>query len=191
MVSQFSSNVKAVYKATRFTVAKDTWPPEQPKEYTPLVLLHREDEHTMEHVTTISQALHSGAISDVTSANNATTKISEILAPLEITNKPQTILIEGAPGIGKTILLKQIAYNWAELEMLQKYELLLLVYLRDPTVQKVTSLKELLQYICSKHNIEGHEFAIIFRYISCSQGKTLTFLFDGYDEMPEELRNNG
>ena len=75
--------------------------------------------------------------------------------------------------------------------MLQKYELLLLVYLRDPTVQKVTSLKELLQYICGKHNIEGDEFASIFKYISCNQGKTLAFLFDGYDEMPEKLRNNG
>ena len=91
MVSQLSSDVKAVYRATRFTVTKDTWPPEQPKEYTPLVLLHHEDEHTKGHISTISQALHSGAISEVASANSTTTQISKILAPLETGDKAQII----------------------------------------------------------------------------------------------------
>ena len=214
MVSQLSGNVKAVYKATRFSVAKDTWPPEQPKEFTPLVLLHHEDEHTIKDVTTITKAIHKGAISDVVSATSsepiakrprlhshdklgealkaskATTDISEILAPLEISDNAQTILIEGAPGIGKTILLKHIAYSWAEQGILQKYELLLLVYLRDPIVQKMTSLKELFQYFCYKHNIEGEDVATCIKHISSNQGKTLTLLLDGYDEMPEELRGN-
>ena len=158
VVSQLSGNVKAVYKATRFNVAKDTWPPDQPKEFTPLVLLHRENEQSLTQVTTITKALHRGGISDVVSAitskpiakhpglhshnklgealkaSKATTDISEIVAPLEVSDKAQTILIEGAPGIGKTILLKHIAYSWAEQRMLQKYNLVLLVHLRDPTV---------------------------------------------------------
>ena len=214
VVSQLSGNVKAVYKATRFSVANDSWPPEVPKEYTPLVLLHHEDERTIEDVTTVTKALHKGAISDVVSvtsneptakhpglhshdklgealkASKATTDISEILAPLEVSDKAQIILIEGAPGIGKTILLKHIAYSWAEQGMLQKYELLLLVYLRDPIVQKMTSLKELFQYFCYKHNIEGEDVATCIQHISSNQGKTLILLLDGYDEIPEELRGN-
>ena len=43
--------------------------------------------------------------------------------------------------MGKTILLKHIAYSWAEQGMLQKYNLVLLVQLRDPTVQKMSSPK--------------------------------------------------
>ena len=212
MVSQLSSQVKAVYKATRFSVTKDTWPPEQPKEFTPLVLLHHEDEHSMRDVTIVTEALHSGAISDIISvtssepiakrprvhyeklgdvlkASKTTIKVSEILAPLEVSDNPQTILIEGAPGIGKTILLKHIAYSWAEQRILQKYELVLLVYLRDPTVQKMSSLKELFQYFC-KHSMEDDEAAMCIKHISSNQGKTLTFLIDGYDELPEELRDN-
>ena len=215
VVSQLSGNVKAVYKATRFSVAKDTWPPDQPSEYTPLVLLHREDEQSITQVTTITKALHRGAISDVVSATSsepiakhpglrshdelgealkaskATTDISEILAPLEVSDNAQTILIEGAPGIGKTILLKHIAYSWAEQGMLQKYNLVLLVHLRDPTVQKMSSLKELFQYFCSKHGIEGEDVAMCIKHISSNQGKSLLLLLDGYDEMPEELRGNG
>ena len=213
VVTQLSCHVKAVYKATRFTVAKDTWPPEQPREFTPLVLLHHEDEHCMRDVTMVTEALHSGAISDVISATSSkpiamqpslhhhdklgdalkaskiTTEVSEILAPLEVSDNPQTILIEGAPGIGKTILLKHIAYSWAEQGILQKYELVLLVYLRDPTVQKMSSLKELFQYFC-KHHLEGDEVAMCIKHISSNQGKTLALLFDGYDELPEELRDN-
>ena len=213
MVTQLSCHVKAVYKATRFTVAKDTWPPEKPREFTPLVLLHHEDEHSMRDVTIVTEALHSGAISDFVSATSSkpiamqpslhhhdklgdtlkasktTTEVSEILAPLEVSDNPQTILIEGAPGIGKTILLKHIAYSWAEQGILQKYELVLLVYLRDPTVHKMSSLKELFQYFC-KHNMEGDEVAMCIKHISFNQGKTLTLLIDGYDELPEELRDN-
>ena len=213
VVTQLSCHVKAVYKATRFTVAKDTWPPEQPKEFTPLVLLHHEDEHSMRDVTIVTEALHSGAISNVISATSSkpmaiqpslhyhdklqdalkasktTMEVSEILAPLKVSDNRQTILIEGAPGIGKTMLLKHIAYSWAEQEILQKYELVLLIYLRDPTVQKMSSLKELFQYFC-KHHMEGDEVAMCIKQISSNQGKTLTLLIDGYDELPEELRDN-
>ena len=213
VVYQLSGHIRAVYKATRFSVAKETWPPKQPKEFTPLVLLCHEDEHSMEHVTAISKALYTGAISDVISATSneplvmqpslhshdklqealkaskTTSDVSEILALLEVTDKPQTILIEGAPGIGKTILLKHIAFSWAKHVVLQKYELVLLVYLRDPIVQKMSSLKELFQYFC-KHNAEGDEVTMCIKYISFNQGKNLTFLLDGYDELPKEVRNN-
>ena len=132
VVSQLSSNVKAVYKntCTRFDydVTKDIWPPDQPKEYIPLVLLYHEDERNRPR-------LHShDELGEALKASKATTDISEIVAPLEVSDKAQTILIEGAPGIGKTILLKHIAYSWAEQRMLQKYNLVLLVHLRDPTV---------------------------------------------------------
>ena len=216
LVIQLSGNVKAVYKATRFSVANDTWPPEVPKEYTPLVLLHHEDEHTIKDVTTITKALHKGAISDVVSATSnepiakrprlhshdklgdalkaskATTDISEILAPLEVSDKAQTILIEGAPGIGKTILLKHIAYSWAEQGMLKMSELLLLVYLRDPIVQKMSNPEQLFQYFCKPFGSNATKIAITCsEYFLENNGKTLTLLLDGYDEIPEELRGNG
>ena len=184
VVYQLSSHVKAVYKATRFSVAKDTWPPERPKEFTPLVLLHHEDDYSMEHVTAISKALHAGAISDVISATSSdplamqpslhhhdtlgdalkasktTSDVSEILYPLELNDKPKTILIEGAPGIGKTILLKHIAFSWAEQGMLEKYDLVLLVHLRDPTVQKMSNPEQLLQYFCKPFGSKAAKIAV-------------------------------
>ena len=214
VVTQLSCHVKAVYNATRFCISKDTWPPEQPKEFTPLVLLHHEDEHSMRDVTIITESLHSGAISNVISATNSkptakqpslhhhdklgnalkasktTTEVSEILAPLEVSDNPQTILIEGAPGIGKTILLKHIAYSWAEQGILQKYELVLLVYLRDPTVQKMSTPEQLFQYFCKPFGSNAAKTAVTCsEYFMGNNGLTLALLIDGYDEFPEQLRS--
>ena len=69
--------------------------------------------------------------------SKVTKEIAEILAPLETSDNPQFILIEGAPGIGKTLLLREISYRWGKHQILQKFKLVLLVCLRDPAVQQM------------------------------------------------------
>ena len=212
MVHQLSDNMKKFYISTRFHV-KDTWPPEQLKEFTPLNLLYRKHVFDIEHLIAISKALCTGAITDIISAtcsdplaipsslhhhdklrdaleaSKTTTDISEILDPLEVIDKPQTILIDGAPGMGKTIPLKHIAYSWAKQRVLQKYKLVFLIDLSDPPVQKMSSLKDLFRYF-GKRKMKGDELAMYIKHITSNQGKTLTFLLDGYDELPKEVRDN-
>ena len=65
-----------------------------------------------------------------------TKEVAEILSSLETSDHFQFILVEGAPGIGKSLLLKEIAYHWGKQQILRKFKLLLLVCLRDPAVQK-------------------------------------------------------
>jgi len=65
--------------------------------------------------------------------SKATKSLSDILAPLEDpeNNYIRTILIEGSTGLGKTVLMKQIAYQWACKELLKTSHLVFLLYLRD------------------------------------------------------------
>ena len=72
--------------------------------------------------------------------------------------------------------------------MLQKYKLVLLVHLRDPTVQKMSTFEQLLQYFCKPFGSNAAEIAITCNEYFLENGKSLTLLLDGYDEMPEELR---
>ena len=125
MVSQ--SNVR-----NRFSTDEETWPPDQPKNFTPLVLIHHQGQHSMKQATAMAQLIQTGNIDEITSTDpkqhskldnhealqevldcsTITKELTEILAPLEQSQEPQFILIEGAPGIGKSILLKEIAYRW-------------------------------------------------------------------------------
>ena len=213
VISQLSHHVKGVYKQTRLDVGKDTWPPEQPKDFTPVVLVHYEEQRTMKDVNVITEAVHTGHISDVISAANSqpvtkrhqldshqslrealqtskvTRNVADILEPFDQCDDPQTILIEGAPGIGKSILMKHISYCWAEGEVMKKIQLVLLVCLRDPGVQKMASLQDLIQSFCERNNDPAKIIQCV-ESVSQDNGRTVGILLDGYDELPEGLRES-
>ena len=96
------------------------------------------------------------------------------------------ILIEGAPGIGKTVLSKEIAYQWAGNKLLTFKKLVILLFLRDPNLKGMVLLEHLTQYLL-KNSKKGSDLS---DYLFETKGKDLTIIFDGYDEMSEEDRNN-
>ena len=195
-------------------VDDNTWPPEQPTSFTPLLLIHHQGHRTKEEVTAMAKLMYSGNISKVASVTGkqSTVKrdtlsgyekfykmsdtsgtikeIEEILAPLEKGKESAFILIEGAPGIGKTVLLKQIAYKWANNELLQKFEFVLLVYLRDPSSQRIVSVDDLLQLFCKGDKNATQIVNACAQYLFDNGGKTLTLLLDGYDEYPRDLQES-
>ena len=209
MVSQ--SNVRE-----RFNTDEETWPPDQPKNFTPLVLIHHQGQHSMKQATAMAQLIQTGDIDDITSlasnqsvptnhpkldshkplqealdSSTVTKELTEILAPLEQSKEPQFILIEGAPGIGKSILLKELAYRWGNKQLLKTFKLVLLVPLRDPTVQQASLIKHLLQLFCNREDTRAtHISTACTDYLVQNGGKDLVFLFDGFDEFPETLQKN-
>ena len=198
---------------TRF-IDDNIWPPEQTTSFTPLLLIHRQGYRTKEEVVAMAELMYSGNISKVASVtgeqstvkrdtlgshekfhkmsdtSRATKEIEEILAPLEKGKESAFVLIEGAPGIGKTVLLKEIAYKWANNELLQKFEFVLLVYLRDPSLQRIVSVDDLLQLFCKGDKNATQIVNACAQYLFANGGKTLTLLLDGYDEYPRDLQES-
>ena len=130
-------------------------------------------------------------LQEVLDTSKVTKEVAEILAPLETSDDPQFILIEGAPGIGKSLLLKHIAYRWGTREaFLHKFKLVLLVCLRDPAVQQMSFIDDLLQSFCKRDKDASEVVSVGKKYFVNNNGEDLALLIDGYDEYPVRLQND-
>ena len=129
-------------------------------------------------------------LQEVLDTSKVTKEVAEILAPLETSDDPQFILIEGAPGIGKSLLLKHIAYRWSIEQILQKFKLVLLLCLRDPAVQQMSFIDDLLRSFCKRDRRATETASACSDYLSENNGEDLALLFDGYDEYPERLQKD-
>ena len=199
---------------TRLTVDKDAWPPQQPKTFTPLLLIEHRGHRNLKQSTAIAEYVERGHIDKVASVTSTDTlpkhpklhshqplqevldtskvtkEVAEILAPLQTSSDPQFILIEGAPGIGKSLLLKEMAFRWGKQEILQKFKLVLLVCLRDPAVQQMSLIDDLLQSSCKRNRRSSEIVSACSDYLSENNGEDIALLLDGYDEYPERLRED-
>ena len=196
-VSILSDRVRQLNIQTWFAVDEDAWPPNQPQEFTPLMFVHHEGQHTFKPEAALSLAgsvqsgtLHYKHYPQDNHHSKTTKQVADILAPLQDSDNAQFILVEGLPGIGKTLLLNKIAYDWAEQKLLQKFKLVLLIQLRSPAVQQMSLVADLFQLVC-KRETKGKEIATACsEYLFENNGKDVVFLFDGYDEFPEHLQKD-
>ena len=98
---------------------------------------------------------------------------------------PRVILIEGAPGGGKSTLALHFCEQWAHYaSFMDRFEVVVLVYLRDQAIQNATTLADILPAL----NLEMSK--IVASQIQDCNGKSVLFIFDGWDEFPSRLQNN-
>jgi len=204
-VSILSDRVRQINIQTRLAVDEDAWPPNQPKEFVPVLLIHHQGQHTVKQATALQMA-GSVQLGGVPSKhypqdshqslkealhNSKTTKqLVDILAPLQDSDGSQLILVEGLPGIGKSLLMGEIAYNWAIGKCLQKFKLVLLIQLRSPAVQEVSLVDDLLKLFCERDRKATEIATASSDYFFKNGGKDVVLLFDGYDEFPDNLQKD-
>ena len=100
------------------------------------------------------------------------------LANLKDGSQPQCIVVEGAPGSGKTMFSWEVCSRWAKGEILQQYSVLSLLQLRDPEVREVSKIADLFP----------NSSADLRKEIIEARGKNCCILLDGFDELPEDKR---
>ena len=177
------------YSKSRHIPPADDWPPYHPKHYTPLTIVHHKGRRTESEVVALAQTAAGTITNDPNFANieHKTASINELFAPFEGTTPyPYMILIEGAPGIGKTILSKEIAFQWAIKSILKNKRLLFSLFMRDPQVKNVINIQSLVKCFCQSETLTNK----ITDWLVLTGGKYLTIILDGYDEMSEESKNH-
>lgn len=96
--------------------------------------------------------------------------------------RQKVILVEGAPGSGKSTFTWDICKRWGAGELFQEYEVVVLVQLRDPEVQAATAISGILP-------VQDRAMAeSVARCIKSCKGLNVLFVLDGWDELPHELQ---
>ena len=98
----------------------------------------------------------------------------------------KVILLEGAPGAGKTMLIWHICREWGRKKLFIQFSIIILATLRDPEVQKARSITDVLALTCENRR-DAEKVAARMR--AC-HGRNILFLLDGWDELQEEQRKS-
>ena len=118
----------------------------------------------------------------LSSADTRPLTIADVLNVKEEENK--VILIEGGPGMGKSTLAIKICKCWANDELLEEYDAVILLPLRDPEIQAAKTIKDLLLIL------DDELRECVYTEITKRNGEGICFLLEGYDELPHQLRNS-
>ena len=93
------------------------------------------------------------------------------------------VLIIGAPGIGKTSLVRWLCLGWAQGKLLQQYDMVILLQLRD----RCLIIAKIGEIIDPDNPTNG---MAIFDGMKRKRGERVLIIFDGYDEAPAELEKS-
>jgi Ran GTPase-activating protein (RanGAP) involved in mRNA processing and transport len=163
------------------------WPPIQVREPTNLVIVSKnvfdiEEGFSEQEIETMNDDYVHGKIDNIT-AYKKEVELADVLSPVpskdgESTSEPK-VLMDGAPGVGKTTLAIKACSDWAKHRLFGRYELLVLVSLREVKHRKGESLADLFPCCNDKRVVE---------YYEKSGGKHMVMIFDGYDELSFQQR---
>ena len=187
-VDWLSDDMKGRYcsmRLRRHKEEKDFWPPIKTKSYVTLTIVHQKELQTRQETTATIYLRTKGDIHEIPHkiGTDKLTDITQIFDPVS-GRVPNSILIEGHAGIGKTTFVKEICIEWAEGKLLTSDKLVLLLLLRDPNVQKITDEHELIGHFTkSTSKVEQ-----LFSYLEDNHGAGVTLIIDGFDELNTALR---
>ena len=176
-LSSYRDYLRSRYKALVRT-SSTQWPPVPTTKVIKLAMIKKEK-------------VQRGRIDDEFVRMSITGKVDDILhskTPVDLENifsdsddGRKVILIEGAPGSGKSTLSLHICQEWGKGQLFQQYDVVILVKLRDPHVQKAMTISDLLPQV-SKSTADQVEADIISNY-----GKSVLWVLDGWDELSADF----
>ena len=177
-ISAFGDYIRGIY-ARRLLPYESKYSPESAQKYINLAMISKQKESRAE-MDTFTKATIRGDVDDVVEMKTEITL--QDIGRLEDGSTAQCILVQGAPGVGKTTLAWELCRQWAEGTLFSEYLLVVLLKMRDRSIQEATMLSDLF-----KHPDPELQAAVCKDVIK-TNGKSTFILLEGYDELPPELQ---
>ena len=143
-VDAYASYLKeSVYTQEKLLIY-DKWPQVKSKKYINRTALIEKEDITKQEVDQFTRATIHRNIDDIKKSKRAIG--IEQIAQLPNGLQPKCILVEGAPGVGKSTFAWKLCRKWGKGKFLQQYQLVVLLRLRDKSVQAAKNISDLFQY---------------------------------------------
>ena len=185
-MSQFIDYVKTIYRSSE--VERDTkvvkWPPTPSKVFINLACIDRASVRRRDYDEITKAMVRDGNV-DVILENKRPMLLNEVARDVPAADSiRRVILVEGAPGVGKSTFAWEFCRRWERGEIAQQYQLVLLLRLRDQKMSRAKSLRDLIY-----HPLEGVSEAVSLEVIA-THGLHALIILEGYDELPERCRSD-
>ena len=179
-VQRYADNMRQHYKHQPI-VATD-WPPRIGKDFFGrLALIEKQDSSTQ--AKSAWHLLRGQVDETVKLTGNEEISVEDVLQTTD-SSLSLRVVIDGPPGIGKTTLCRKLLNIWSNGTLVhQKYDLVLYCPLRNSKIATATTLADL--FVCQRY-----EVPMVTEWFEERNGKGLLIIFDGWDELSEQLRQS-
>ena len=184
--TQFIDFVKNTYKG--YKIERDPkvlkWPPTPSKVYINLACIDRKRiSGKSKKYKEVTEAMIRDGNVDVIHEDKFPIEMNQIASGLPPNPLETVILVEGAPGVGKSTFAWEYCRRWERGEIAQQYQLVLLIRLRDDRNSKAITLKDLIH-----HRSEGVAEAVN-NVLESTAGTNTLIILEGFDELPDTCRS--
>ena len=195
-ISSVKTYLQKCYGA-RYTRPLKVCLPYKPEHFTNVAFIqHKHSEVTEESVTAVANVTYNGDIiiddqsddgvpqslqcNDYYKSCKKCTDIFKFVHTIQFIpdREPFLLLIEGAPGMGKTIICKEIALY---LSNNQNKELIFLVNLHEISAKNISSFGEFFECVCPGKLQK--ESKTVSDYLIGNKGKNVVVIIDGYEQL--------
>ena len=179
---QYLDYLKYLYASLdKKQTTSNQWPPSATKKFFRLAMIK-------------TATVRRGYIDDRFIRMTVTGKVDDILQekyPIQLEDifketkgQRKVILLEGAPGCGKSTLSVYICQQWEKGQLFNQFQLVIFIRLRDPAIKSAKGLADLLPCPDTK---TAQQIAARMLANKCQD---ILFILDGWDELPPNLRKD-
>ena len=178
-LAQYANYLKSLYKAKfQASSSQEQWPPPPTRKIFRLAMIKSKEKLRKGHIDDdfVRQKTIAGKVDGVLQYK-VQVDLKDIFKDVG-DGEQKKVLMEGAPGCGKSTLSLHICQQWAYGKLFQEYKLAVLIRLRDLIVQNAQRVADLLP---RQNDSMGQDIAVEIT----NNGKGVLFVLDGWDELSE------
>ena len=179
-LTPFGAQLKKQYLQFMSSPSQIEWVPSPTKKEFRLAMIHGEREQQSIEDRFVGMTI-SSKVDDILHAKTPM-KLKNIFTKIPHGNA--TVVIEGAPGSGKTTLTIHICQRWGTGELFQLFADVILVQLRDPAVQRAQTIADLFPV---ENVVVAQE---VTSELIATNGRGVLWILDGWDELPPHLQQD-